>query len=183
MTDGDPLGIVGRTIDGFEIVAFVARGAFSRVYEAIDKNQKQRVALKIHCAESAVRPEVLTRFRREAGVVVQLRHPNIARVISSGEILGLPCIIMEFIEGESLADKIARGPVTEQAALAIGIGMAEALDYAHTQAGVIHRDVKPSNIRLDVSGRPLLTDFGVVKISGDARPKGEDTKVGEFVGT
>jgi tRNA A-37 threonylcarbamoyl transferase component Bud32 len=166
---------VGR----FEVLDVLGRGAFGTVYKARDPELDRVVALKVPRAGNLAGPQDLDRFVREARSVAQLRHPSIVSVHEVGESDALPYLVSDFVQGLTLADVLsARRPAPVEAAGLVA-DVAEALQYAHAQ-GVVHRDVKPSNVLLDEQGRPHVTDFGLAK-----RDAGEITVTveGQVLGT
>jgi len=147
----------------YRILEKLGEGGFSIVYRAIDTVLEHEVALKILKPGLAANPDVLRRFQQEARVTARLFHPNIVSFFETGELDGRQFIAMRYIQGRSLRAILETGmllPLPQVVAIAEQIGAA--LDYAHTQ-GVIHRDVKPSNIIVDETGHATLMDFGIVK--------------------
>jgi WD40 repeat protein/tRNA A-37 threonylcarbamoyl transferase component Bud32 len=163
----------------FEILLSLGRGAFGTVYKARDPELDRTVALKVPRADSVGTGEHRDRFLREARSAAQLRHPSIVPVHEVGQIDGLPYLVSDFVPGVTLADRLTAQPLPLREAVGLVAAVAEALHYAHGQ-GVIHRDVKPSNIMLDEQGRPHLMDFGLAK-----RDAGELTMTldGQVLGT
>ena len=152
----------------YEILEEIGRGGFATVYKALDPGLQRQVALKIlHPHLAGDRPFV-ERFLREARAAANLNHPHIVTIYEVGEEEGNYYIAMQYLPGPSLADIIAdEAPVGVERAAELLAPVAQALDYAHGR-GFIHRDVKPSNIILDEQGRPVLTDFGLVRAEEDA---------------
>src|SRR5262249_26238838 len=151
-----------RTLGKFELIEAIGSGAFGTVYKARDPRLDRTVAIKVprsgHLADRAD----LDRFLREARSVARLRHPAIVPVHDVGEHEGVPYLISDFVQGLTLTDFLsARRPSPREAAELVA-AVADALQYAHGQ-GVVHRDVKPSNILLDDAGHPHLMDFGLAK--------------------
>ncbi|MEZ4308409.1 MAG: protein kinase [Polyangiaceae bacterium] len=169
----DPL--IGRMLGHFRLDALIGRGGMGTVYRAWDTSLLRPVALKVLLSDSAASR---TRFLREARSQAQLRHPNVVPIHYVGESEGTVFLVMDLVEGESLTDLIRReGRVAPDRALDIVDAVASALAAGHA-AGLIHRDVKPSNILLEKSGRALLADFGLAKeITSDhlADPHGTHT--------
>ncbi|HVU05807.1 MAG TPA: protein kinase [Polyangiaceae bacterium] len=181
--------IQGRTLGGrFRIEREVGRGGAGVVYRAVDESTESAVALKIVGGEAGVSPKEEARLAREGDVLRNLSHPGIVRVVASGvfDETGQPFLAMEWLEGEDLAARHRRAPLTFPQCIELGIFVAQALEAAH-DAGIVHRDVKPSNIFL-VSTRheraeyldvaPKLVDFGVAT-TDDVRV----TRSGDVVGT
>jgi serine/threonine protein kinase len=137
------------------------------VYRARDSRLKRDVAVKVLPADVAANPERLGRFERESHVLASLNHPNIAAIYGVEESGANSALVMELVEGESLADKIARGPLPVDEAVAIARSIADALEYAH-ERGVIHRDLKPANVVVSREGAVKVLDFGLAKaITGE----------------
>ena len=153
----------GTRLGHFEVVAPLGAGGMGEVYRARDTRLGRDVAVKIlpaHLSESA---EARARFEREARVVSGLNHPHICVVHDLGRDNGIDFLVMELVEGESLAERIARGPLPIAEVQRLGAEIADALDRAHC-AGVVHRDLKPSNVMLSRSGAKLM-DFGLARES------------------
>lgn len=164
----------------YELIELLGTGGMARVHRARDTVLDRDVAIKRLLPHMAADPDAAARFRSEAQAAAGLNHPGIVTVFDSGEDDQGPFIVMELIEGETLADKLAsNGPLAVAEAAAIVGEAAEALDEAHRH-GVVHCDIKPSNLMLDSSGRVRLTDFGIARAVDDAT---RVTKTGEFAGT
>jgi serine/threonine protein kinase len=151
--------------------AEIGRGGMAVVYRATDIRLHRKVAIKVLPPELAFNNDVRERFMREAQTAAQLSHPSIVPIFTVGEAEGLVYFVMALVEGESLAEKLARDrrlPIDQ--ARRILTDVADALAYAHSK-GVVHRDVKPDNIMLDrATGRPMVTDFGIARAAaGDSR--------------
>src|SRR4051794_34540633 len=129
------------------------------VYRARDPQLGREVAIKILPASLALDPERAARFEREARVLASLNHPHIAQIYG---LEGPSAIVMELVDGETLADRVRRGPLKVADALAIARQIADALDAAH-EKGIVHRDLKPSNIAFTRDGAVKLLDFGLAK--------------------
>jgi WD40 repeat protein len=157
-------GEKGRRFGKFELIDLVGSGGYGTVYRARDPALDRVVALKVPRAGSAS-SEHLDRFLREGRSVAQLRHPGIVPVHEVGQQDGTPYLVSEFVQGTTLADLLSgRRPSYRESAQLVA-ALADALHYAH-QRGVVHRDVKPSNVLLDESGTPRLTDFGLARRDG-----------------
>lgn len=171
--------LIGATLGGYKVEALIGRGAMGTVYLAQDVKLKRPVALKVLLGSLARTPSVVKQFHLEAQAAAPLRHPAIVRVYSAGMEEGTPYIAMEFVDGEPL-DRFMRrkGPIKWQQAFHIAGHLALALEVAHRN-GVVHRDVKPSNIMLERSGGVRLTDFGIASIHDDS----ETTFSTSFIGT
>jgi serine/threonine-protein kinase len=166
--------------NAYEIESEIGRGGMAVVYQASDVRLRRRVAIKVLPPELAFRPDVRSRFLREAQTAAQLNHPDIVPIYSVDEQNGLVFFVMALVEGESLATRFSRGPLEIEDGRRILAEVADALAYAHAH-GVIHRDIKPDNILLDRdSGHALVTDFGIARAAeADSRL----TATGITVGT
>ena len=133
----------GVRLGSYEIVALIGAGGMGEVYRAHDDRLNRDVAIKTLPAAFAVDPDRLMRFRREAQVLASLNHPNIAAIYGLEESDGVSALVLELIEGPTLADRIARGPLPIDEALPIARQIADALETAHEQ-GIVHRDLKPA---------------------------------------
>jgi eukaryotic-like serine/threonine-protein kinase len=156
--------LVGMLLSGrYRLDAQIGSGGMSTVYRAFDANLERRVAIKLLHREIAADSDQLERFRREARAVAQLSHPHIVGVIDAGEDEGRPYIVFEYVEGQTLKERIrtlGRLPVDESLAYAIEI--ARALGCAHSH-DIVHRDVKPQNVLIDAEGSAKVTDFGIAR--------------------
>src|SRR5262252_5528238 len=138
---------IGTQLGTHEITALLGKGGMGEVYRARDLKLKREVAIKILPEEFSRVADRLSRFQREAEVLAALNHPNIAAIHDLEETDGTRYLVLELVEGDTLADRIARGPIPVDEALAIAIQICEALESAH-ERGIIHRDLKPANIKL-----------------------------------
>ena len=154
---------VGTKLGALEVTALLGKGGMGEVYRARDLKLKREVAIKILPEEFSRDADRVSRFQREAEVLASLNHPNIAGIYDFGEGHGLRYLVLELVEGETLADRIARGPIPIEEALNIAKQIAEALEAAHDK-GIIHRDLKPANIKFNSSGGVKVLDFGLAKI-------------------
>ena len=152
----------GQLLGPYEIIEQAGAGGMGEVYKAKDSRLDRIVAIKVLPATFALNDDIKLRFEREAKTISSLNHPNICTLYDVGKQDGLQYLVMEFIEGETLSEKIKRGPIPMKEFLEISIQVADALDKAHRQ-GLIHRDLKPGNIMLTKTGAKLL-DFGLAKI-------------------
>ena len=151
----------GTRLGPYEILALVGAGGMGEVYRARDTRLGRDVAVKILSTHLSFDPGLKQRFEREARAVCLLTHPNICCLYDIGSQDGTDFIVMEYLEGETLADRLSTGPLPLPLALKIGVEITDALDKAHRE-GIIHRDLKPSNIMLTKSGAKLM-DFGLAK--------------------
>jgi eukaryotic-like serine/threonine-protein kinase len=153
----------GTRLGPYEIQSAIGAGGMGEVYRARDTRLKRDVALKILPESFAADPDRFARFQREAEVLASLNHPNVAGIYGLEESNRTRALVMELVEGETLADRIGRGPIPFDEALPIAKQIAEALEAAHEQ-GVIHRDLKPANIKVTPSGVVKVLDFGLAKL-------------------
>jgi serine/threonine-protein kinase len=157
----------GMRLGPYEIVCALGVGGMGEVYRAHDAKLKRDVALKILPEAFTLDPERLARFRREAQVLASLNHPNIGAIYGFEESDGGQALVLELVDGPTIADRIASGPIPIEEALPIARQICEALQAAHEQ-GVIHRDLKPANIKLRPDGTVKVLDFGLAKALGPA---------------
>src|SRR5215831_17032779 len=153
---------IGTQLGSHEITALLGKGGMGEVYRARDLKLKREVAIKILPEEFAQDPDRVRRFQREAEVLASLNHPNIAGIHDLAEANGSRYLVLELVEGETLADRIARGPIPIEEALGISKQICEALEAAH-ERGIIHRDLKPANVKLTPDGKVKVLDFGLAK--------------------
>lgn len=177
-------GWIGQKVGGrYEIEELLGRGGMSEVYKATDPNLKRVVAVKMIHPHLSGDPEFLWRFETEAAAVAQLRHPNIIQVYDFDNEDGNYYMVLEFVPGETLKERLTR--LNQQGRLLstkeivhIGASVCDAADYAHKR-GMIHRDLKPANVMLNVLGEAILMDFGITKIVGEKH----HTATGAVIGT
>ncbi len=154
----------GTRLGSYEIVAPLGAGGMGEVYRALDTRLKRQVAIKVLPSAVAADGARLARFQREAEVLASLNHPHIAAVYGLEDLPAGKALVMELVEGQTLADRIARAPVPIDEALAIAGQIAEALEAAHEQ-GIVHRDLKPANISVREDGTVKVLDFGLAKLA------------------
>src|SRR5262245_13994864 len=177
----------GKTLGPYQILNPIGAGGMGEVYKAKDARLNRTVAIKVLPQDVASDPERKQRFEREAQTIAALNHPNICVVYDVGEAGGTHYMVMEYLEGETLAARIERSPMPREQALKCAIEIGDALDKAHSH-GVVHRDVKPANIILTKAGAKLL-DFGLAKagaaavVSGVSQLPTNLTMQGTIVGT
>jgi Tol biopolymer transport system component len=167
----------GTRLGVYEVVAQIGAGGMGEVYRARDTRLNRDVALKVLPDLFALDPDRLARFKREAQVLASLNHPNIAAIHGLEESGGVWALVLELVEGPTLADRIAQGPVPLDEALPIARQIAEALEAAHEQ-GIVHRDLKPANIKVRPDGTVKVLDFGLAKAM-----EGEVAAVGAALGS
>ncbi len=160
--------LLGTTLNGrYRLEARIGTGGMSSVYRANDETLERPVAIKLMNREIATDSDQLERFRREARAVAQLSHPHIVGVIDYGEDQGRPYIVLEYVEGETLKERIRRnGELDVSEAIAYAIEIARALGCAHARH-IVHRDVKPQNVLIDEEGSAKVTDFGIARSLDD----------------
>ena len=172
----------------YKIVARLGSGGMGVVHEAQDVRLGRRVALKFVSADLANDADARSRFRREARAASALNHPHICTIHDVGEHEGVPYLVMELLEGETLLERLARGPLPPDEFFDVALAVASALGAAGDR-GIVHRDLKPSNVFLTRSGGAKVLDFGLARIGevGDAptqtRTMEEPTRTGAVMGT
>jgi eukaryotic-like serine/threonine-protein kinase len=172
--------MIGTILSGrFRLEDRLGSGGMSTVYRAFDETLERWVAIKLMHREYSSVPDQLERFRREARSAAALSHPHVVTVIDAGEDDGHPYIVLEYVEGETLKDRIRReGPLPAAEAVAYAIEVGRALEAAHG-ARLVHRDIKPQNVLIDTEGRAKVTDFGIARsLEGDGM-----TLAGRVLGT
>jgi serine/threonine protein kinase len=173
--------LVGQTIGHYHILEQLGEGGMAVVYKAYDTRLERHVAFKIILPQKQHTEKFIKRFDREAKALAALSNPNIVKIIDYGEHDGLPYLIMEYLHGGTLKQKLMGKPVPWTDAIQVLIPIARALDYAHERK-VVHRDIKPSNILITETGDPMVSDFGIAKIL-EAEETLDLTETGVGVGT
>ena len=181
----------GTRLGHYDVTSLLGEGGMGQVWQATDTQLGRQVALKILPDAFAADPDRLARFTREAQILASLNHPNIAAIFGIEEAEGTRALVLELVEGPTLADRISQGPIPLDEALPIAKQIAEALEAAH-EAGVIHRDLKPANIKVREDGTVKVLDFGLAKAL-DPNPEGDPsqsptltaaaTQMGVIIGT
>ena len=161
----------GSRIGQYEIVAPLGAGGMGEVYRATDSRLKRSVAIKILPDEVARDPERLARFEREAQVLASLNHPHIGAIYGVEESGGSRCLVLELVEGETLASRIDQGALDVQEAVRLALQIAEGLEAAHDK-GIVHRDLKPANVMIGAEGSAKVLDFGLAKALEEETPGG-----------
>lgn len=153
----------GDRLEHYEVLALIGRGGMGEVYRARDTRLGRDVALKVLAGISATQPDRVARFRREAQVLASLSHPNIAAIHGVAEDEGLEALVLELVEGPTLAERIAGAPLPLAETLALAGQLVDAIEAAH-ERGVLHRDLKPANVKVTASGAIKVLDFGLAKV-------------------
>jgi len=168
-----------RPFGQYELLEEIGRGGMGVVYRARQAALDRVVAVKMILGAHLASPEHVRRFQAEAKAAARLRHSHIVHIHEVGQLNGQDFFAMEYIEGESLAERLARGPIGPDEAVRLLAAVARAVDHLHSQQ-IVHRDLKPSNILIDAGGEPYVTDFGLAKIRS---PDSQRTATGVIAGT
>jgi serine/threonine protein kinase len=168
---------IGRTIGPYRVLQRIGIGGMGTVYRAEDVRLGRHVALKFLASESWPDDRALRRFDQEARSASSLNHPNICTIHEVGDDAGTPFIVMELLEGESLRQRLVKGPIPLASLLDLAIPIADALDLVH-ERGLIHRDLTPANIFITARGVPKLLDFGLATVAG---ARGDDRREGTYI--
>ena len=184
--------MIGQTISHYRILEKIGEGGMGEVYRAEDTTLKREVAIKVLPERFTKDTERLARFQREAQLLASLNHPNIAAIYGLERADGVRFLVLELVEGETLAERLSKGPLPVEEALEICRQIAEGLEAAH-ESGVIHRDLKPANVNVTPEGKVKILDFGLAKalegeipaanISQSPTRTGEMTSAGVILGT
>ena len=155
----------GSLVGPYEILASIGAGGMGEVYRSRDTKLKREVAIKVLPEELSRDADRIRRFQREAEVLATLNHPHIAQIYGIEDASGMQCLVLELVEGETLADVLKRGAIPIEEALEIARQIAEALEAAH-ERDIVHRDLKPANIKITPQGKVKVLDFGLAKAVG-----------------
>ena len=168
----------GHKLAHYEILEPIGKGGMGEVYRAKDSKLGRDVAIKVLPEEFAENEERLARFKREAKLLASLNHPNIATIHGIEESDGVKALVLELVEGPTLAERIAEGPISVEEALPMARQIAEALEAGH-EAGVIHRDLKPANVKVKEDGTIKVLDYGLAKALEGETPSGTDSQLSQ----
>src|SRR5262245_23505658 len=158
---------IGQQFGSFEITASLGKGGMGEVYQARDTRLDRDVAIKTLPEQLAADPDRLARLEREAKLLASLNHPNIGAIYGLEKFDSRHFLILELVEGETLADHLGRGSIPVDESLRLAVQISEALQAAH-EKGVIHRDLKPANIKITPDGTVKVLDFGLAKAMDDS---------------
>ena len=154
--------MIGQTISHYKILEKIGQGGMGEVYRAEDTNLSREVAIKVLPEQFTQDPQRLARFEREAKLLASLNHPNIAAIHSFEHSDDIHFLVLELVEGETLAERVAKGLVPVEEALEVCRQITEGVEAAH-EKGVIHRDLKPANVKVTPEGKVKILDFGLAK--------------------
>jgi len=154
--------MIGKTLSHYKVIEKIGQGGMGEVYRAEDTNLSREVAIKVLPEQFTKDPQRLARFEREAKLLASLNHPNIAAIHSFEHSDDVHFLVLELVEGETLQERVAKGPLPVEEALEVCRQIAEGVEAAH-EKGVIHRDLKPANIKITPEGQVKILDFGLAK--------------------
>lgn len=178
MAEHTPVLKIGQTLGHYEIISLLGKGGMGEVYQAKDTKLGRDIAIKMLPVEFAIDSGRVERFQREARLLASLNHPNIAAIYGLEESGRTSFLVMELIEGDTLAERLKQGPIPIEESLKLALQIAEGLEAAH-EKGVIHRDLKPANIKVTPEGKIKILDFGLAKAfapdQGEAKPSDSPT--------
>ena len=169
---------IGQSVSHYKILRKLGHGGMGDVYLAENTRLGLRVALKFLAAQLTRDPKAIKRLEHEARAVAELSHPNISRIYDIEEADGHRFLVLEYLEGETLADRIQRGPLSIEETVRIGTALAAGLTHAHAH-GVVHRDIKAPNVMITRDGSVKIMDFGLARMPDATRL----TESGEWLGT
>ena len=155
--------MIGKTLSHYRIVEKIGAGGMGEVYRAHDERLERDVALKVLPTGTLADESARKRFRKEALALSKLNHPNIATIYDFDTQDGIDFLVMEYVEGMTLSERVSKGALPEKEIARLGGQVAEALEEAHEQ-GIIHRDLKPANVMVTAKGRAKVLDFGLAKL-------------------
>ncbi len=161
--------MVGTTISHYKVLEKIGQGGMGTVYRAQDTTLDREVAIKVLPKQFTQDPQRLARFEREAKLLASLNHPNIAAIHSFEHADDVHFLVLELVPGETLAERVAKGPLPIEDALEVCRQIAEGVEAAH-EKGVIHRDLKPANVKVTPEGKVKILDFGLAKAFGGETP-------------
>src|SRR5262245_17089451 len=185
--------LTGCQLGGYRVTSLLGRGGMGEVYRAHDSRLGRDVALKVLPTEFTADADRLARFESEARMLAALNHPHIGAIFGVEDAAGFPALVLELVDGETLAERVRRGPTAIRDALKIAGQIADALDAAHRK-GIIHRDLKPANVKVTPDGVVKVLDFGLAKAAGSTYVAPADqsqpttvrvdgTRIGTILGT
>ena len=165
LRDAPVADLTGQRIGRYRVHVLLGRGGMGEVYRAHDTKLGRDVAIKVLPAAFTADPERVSRFDSEARMLAALNHPHIGSIYGLEDAGGVPALVLELVDGETLADRLQRGPLAPHDAFGIARQIADALDAAHLK-GIVHRDLKPANIKITPAGVVKVLDFGLAKAAG-----------------
>lgn len=179
-----PSELTGRILGSYRVEAWIGEGGMGEVFRAWDMKLERPVALKLLHVQYASDPDRLRRFHSEARATSSINHPHILVVHDFGELDGRPFIVTELVEGETIRERLLRGPIALDEAVRVSEQVTAALAATHAR-GIVHRDIKPENVMLRPDGYVKVLDFGLVKLmpAADAVAETTRTELGRVLGT